>query len=90
MKVRELKAELAKASDNAEVVVSLDNEDIKKIVKLAKGITSDTIMITDPAPEDAGVIVIGSKGIRPFEEIFTVSVKKAVKKVKWMKWIWLE
>ena len=83
MKVKDLKANLAKASEDAEVVVSLDRDDIKKIAKLGSGLKTpgSGMMITDS--EDAGLMAISSEGNSgPFEEIFVISVKKAIRKLK--------
>jgi hypothetical protein len=80
MKVKDLKAELAKASEDMEVVVVLDIEDIKKIAKLGRGINNpgSGIMLTDPE----GVGLLASDGSRPFEKIFELSVKEAIRKIK--------
>ena len=82
MKVKDLKANLAKASEDAEVVVSLDRNDIKKIAKLGSGLKTpgSGIMFTDS--EDASLMAIASEDSCPLEEIFVISVKKAIRKLK--------
>lgn len=66
MKVRDLKAELVKAKEDAEVVVALDEIDIQNIVKEG----------SKPGDNRAALIVLGTENVTPIKELFTIWVQK--------------